>query len=120
MTAKQKSQLESKFRRMFKCDSARIISPNDTFFLIIGWRVSTRDATDGSQWYKNGRPIHFGYLQEKCIASGMTDGELVESAKHYKKITELPKAEAWIAHFKMLGVPITQKLKNEIHKICAA
>jgi len=76
--------LIKRFIRMFRCDTARIISFPERMFLVIG---SNRNTKDGSgYWTKNGHPINFDYVEEKVIASGKTEAELVASAKRYRKL----------------------------------
>lgn len=88
MTSSRKLELESKFLDMFKCDAARITTPSKTHFLVIGFYKEAKN------WQKNGKPITFSYLSEEVIASGKTIKELMASAKLYKKLSEMTKAEA--------------------------
>lgn len=76
----------SYFRRMFRCDTARIIRFPRKMFLVIGFDWNTR--RDAGQWVKNGKPIHFNYVRETVIASGRTDKELLASARHYKNLLQ--------------------------------
>lgn len=81
---KEKSLVE-KFVRMFKCDTARICQPCKRMFLIIGWNRNTKDNESG-YWEQNGKRWDFDYIDEKCIASGNTEKELIVSARHYKSL----------------------------------
>jgi len=69
-------------------DEARIVNPlGDKMFFIIGFWKNTKD--NRGQWMKNGTPYDFDYLDEKCIASGATEEELIESVKEYKRLSEM-------------------------------
>jgi hypothetical protein len=75
-------RLVRRFIRMFKCDTARITSPCDTHFLVLGWN----ERSEG-QWHdQDGKPKNFDYVREEVVASGKTVKELIASAKHYKKL----------------------------------
>lgn len=76
---------ERRFKRMFGCDTARIVTPCGKMFLIIGWKKHTRNLKDRA-WYKNGKRFDFEYTEEHCIASGTTMKELTASAKEYKRL----------------------------------
>ena len=75
------------YKAMFKCDEVRICRYPGRLFLILGWCRSTRQD-GGSQWYRNGEPIHFRYLAEQVVASGRNEEELFESAKEYKRLSK--------------------------------
>ena len=77
------------FIQMFGCDTARIVEPMDKLFLIIGTRRNTKDdPPEHGKWFKNGEPINFDYTEEKVIASGNTEAELMKSAKAYKQLLD--------------------------------
>lgn len=79
--------LERRFVRMFGCDSARVVNfPGDRMFLILGHKRHTKD--DAGQWFKNDEPFDFEYLEEKVIANGRTESELIQSARTYKRLLE--------------------------------
>jgi hypothetical protein len=91
MDAETEARLIRRFVRMFGCDTARISKPRGKLFLIIGHNRNTRD--DAGRWFKNGEPIHFDYVKEKVIASGDTPDELMESAKEYKRLLRMSRAD---------------------------
>ena len=81
------------------CDTARVVKTHSgKLFLIIGYNKSTKDSP--YQWYENNKPIDFEYVEEKTVASGYTDKELLASAKFYKKLSEMTMEE----YFKYLGI----------------
>ncbi len=81
-------RLVMRFHYMFDtCDSIRISTPLDTMFLIIGFKRHTKDVP--GQWLKNGEPFDFEYIEEKCIASGNTEAELISSAIEYKRLCNM-------------------------------
>lgn len=92
--AAAEERLVKRFIRMFGCDTARISKPCGKLFLVIGWNRNTKDGP--GQWTKNGEPIDFDYLQEKVIASGNTEAELIESAKEYKRLQGM----TWADYFR--------------------
>jgi len=81
------------YKKMFRCDEARIIRFETKMFLVLGWSRSTRD--DGAaQWHnQDGEPIHFKYFAEEVVASGATERELLASAKEYKRISKMSAEE---------------------------
>lgn len=84
------TQLISRAKRMFKCDTARITSPCGRHFLVIGWKKNTKtereSGRDVGQWYRNGEPIDFDFVNEQVIANGRTLTSLWNSVKHYKRL----------------------------------
>lgn len=77
--------------QMFGCDSIRIVEYGDLKFLLLGWNRNTKDGSD--QWFKNGQPFDFDYVEEKVVASGATDEELHKSAQEYVRISKLTMEE---------------------------
>ena len=80
-------QIESlavKCRKIIDCDTARISQTLGTMFLVIGFNRNTKD--DEGQWIKNGEPYDFDYMEEKVVASGNTEEELLASAREYKRL----------------------------------
>jgi hypothetical protein len=86
---------ERSFTKMFSCDVAEVKKATDTYFLILGWKRSTKDDTEG-QWYKNGEPFHFKYVHRQVVASGKTLQELRKSADTYKRLEGM----SWEEFFK--------------------
>lgn len=86
----QAHPLIRRFIRMFGCDSAHIITAWKKHFLILGWNANTAENRKknpaAGQWMKNGVPCDFDYVREETVASGDTEQELIESAKHYKRL----------------------------------
>lgn len=78
-------------RELIECDTARISKLNNTLFLIIGFNKHTKD--DSGQWYKNDEPLDFEYVEEKVVASGETEEELLDSAKEYARVSQLTMEE---------------------------
>ncbi len=81
------------FKELFHCDSARISAPTGRMFLIIGYRRSTKDDVEGYWMDESGCRRDWEYLDEKCIASGDTKKELVDSANDYKRLLDLHERE---------------------------
>ncbi len=79
------NELLGQFAAMFDCDTARIVSPLGTLFLIIGHKRSTKNNPITARWLRNGKPYDFEYIEEKVVASGVTLEELTASAKEYKR-----------------------------------
>lgn len=86
MTPLQQARIIKTAIRMFRCDTARISSFPDRSFLIIGHKMDTRNDRTG-QWYRNGEPYDFEYVDETVIASGKTAKELLASMKEYKRLS---------------------------------
>lgn len=85
---RMKKNLENKFIRMFRCDTARISCPGETMFLIIGHKRNTKDAP--GQWVdENGNHKDWEYTAEQVVASGKTEKELINSAKCYKILCKM-------------------------------
>jgi hypothetical protein len=92
----------AEIKKMFGCDSVRISRPLGRMFLIIGFNKNTAD--NEGQWYRNGEPIDFEYLEEQVIANGVCLDELLANAQHYKKLldTDWTKPENWKRYIKEL------------------
>ena len=80
-------KLAARFRRMFKCDQVRVTAPCGRLFLILGWSCNTRQDKS-SQWYRNGKPVHFDYVSEQVVANGCDIDRLIASAEHYHNLTK--------------------------------
>jgi predicted metal-dependent TIM-barrel fold hydrolase len=83
------SALIERCRKIVKCDVARISKLGKTMYFIIGFNRNTKQ--DEGQWVKNGQPIDFDYVNEKVIASGETDDELIESIKEHERLRKMSK-----------------------------
>ena len=85
--------LLDRFTRMFGCDQARITSPSENHFLILGWKSNTAEDRkknpEAGQWTKDGVPYDFDYIHEEVVASGRTEAELITYAEHYKRLMGL-------------------------------
>ncbi|MGV8086382.1 MAG: hypothetical protein ACP5N1_02005 [Candidatus Woesearchaeota archaeon] len=91
------SGLVEKCRELIKCDTARITTPMNKMYLIIGFNRNTKD--DSGQWIdNNGNKFDFDYVAEKVIASGHTPEELLESVKEYNRLDKI----SWEDYFKEL------------------
>ena len=86
-------ELSSKCMEIVECDVARIRQFQDgKMFLIIGFNRNTKD--DLGQSYRNYDFEKGGldpipdrdYVEEKVVASGETESELIKSAERYKKL----------------------------------
>lgn len=82
------TELIEQCRKLIECDTARISKPQGRMFLIIGFNKSTKDDKT-SQFIKNGEPYDFDYVEEKVVATGYTEEELLESAEEYKRLSEI-------------------------------
>ena len=76
-------EIIKKARVIIEFDVARISKTMGRMSLIIGFKKNTKN--DVGQWIKNGEPINFDYVDEKIIASGDTEEELIESVREYKR-----------------------------------
>ena len=89
-------ELSAKCMKIIECDTARIRKfprwLGGKLFLIIGFNRNTKD--DPGQWQdENGNPKDWDYIEEKTVASGKTDEELIESAKEYKRLCGITMTE---------------------------
>lgn len=73
------------FRKMFRCDTVRIVKPRRIMFLVIGWKRNTATSGAGT-WIRNGWPVDFEYVETQIVAMGTTYAALLASAKAYKKL----------------------------------
>ena len=79
--------LSAKCMKIIECDTARI-SKYDKLFLIIGFNKNTKD--DPGQWVdENGNKKDWDYVQEKVVANGETEEELIKSAEEYQRLCEI-------------------------------
>lgn len=90
----RKQEALEKLRELFPdADNIRISDPVDTMFAIVGEETSTGDDT--GQWTRfdpdegEYKDIDFNYLDETIVASGDTVDEIMESAKHYKRLQDM-------------------------------
>lgn len=86
------------FIDLLGCDTARISEAGGKKYLIIGTNQNTKD--DPGQWVKNGMPIDFDYVSEKIVASGITESELLESAREYKRLSGM----TWEEYFREVQI----------------
>lgn len=100
----------NRFCEMFDCDAARVSRPCGRSYLILGTRRNTRES--GGQWYKDGDAIDFDYLDERVVASGETEEELIVSAEEYKRLQE----GGWRYYFEREGIPLTPEIEDAIDK----
>ena len=77
-----KPKLAEQLRQLLGYDTARIVRPIDKMFLIVGTRRNTKD--DPGHIEINGERVNYDYVAEQCVASGMTDADLIASAEKYK------------------------------------
>jgi len=87
-------EIIEKAKAIIEFDVARISKLMGRMYLFIGFKKNTKD--DVGQWLKNGEPIDFDYLEEKIIASGDNEEELIESVKKYKRLCGM----SWEEYFK--------------------
>lgn len=88
-------ELSSKCMKIIECDTARIKKFDDwlggKMFLIIGFNRNTKD--DPGENFINGVKRDWDYVEEKTVASGKTEDELIESAKEYKRLCGMTMTE---------------------------
>lgn len=82
-------ELSSKCMEIVECDTARIRKFDEwlggKMFLIIGFNRNTKD--NPGQWVdEHGNERDWDYVEEKTVASGKTEAELIESAEEYKRL----------------------------------
>jgi len=83
-----------KAKRIFKCDSARIIEFDHTprKFLVIGFKRRSE-----GEWQKHDadgvHPMNFDYLQETTVGIGDTWEKLLENAKWFKSLEGMSMTE---------------------------
>ena len=87
----------SRYKRLFKCDTARISRFPDKLFLIIGWNEKSENECFETTVDGTLLPLIFSYVSEKIIASGRNEKELEVSARHYKKLCGM----SWTEYFKL-------------------
>lgn len=92
MTSKAKTLVARALSMLFQCDTARITSPCDRHFLILGWNKNTKTEREAGRacgkWSVNNEPIDFDYVHEEVVASGHTLKELWRNAKRYKRLID--------------------------------
>ena len=92
--------LAMRCREIIDCDTARISTPANKMFLVIGSNRNTKD--DEGQWTKDGEPYDFDYVEERVVASGETEDELIASAREYKRMESahsvMPESNGRIAY----------------------
>ena len=81
--------LLEKCKQLLGCDEARISKPRNKMFLIVrNWKNTEDDM--GSYWINEKEErIDFKYLEEKVVASGNTEEELLESVYEYKRFCDM-------------------------------
>lgn len=101
-------RLVRRFVRMFGCDAARIETPGNRMFLLIGNKRHTRD--DPGVWVdQDGNEKQWEYIDWKTIASGDTEAELIASAKKYKRLSKM----TWVEYFrKEHGIHFPSNVKD--------
>jgi len=114
MKAEARDKLLVRFKRMFKCDSARIYDGGETLFLIIGRTRNTKD--DEGQWMKDGEPVDWDYLAESTIASGRTEAELMESAKEYLKLSKMSRIDGWKYYLRKHGIKMPKGVERHLRR----
>lgn len=71
-----------------KPDSARIIKPCETMYLIVGYRQNIKN--NYTKWInRKGEEVNFRYEETHIVAHGKTKKELIESVKEYQRISKL-------------------------------
>ena len=86
-------RLVMRFSYMFDCyDSVRISHGSNKYFLIIGVTRNTKD-NPSYQTLRNGEQWDYDYVDEKCIASGQTEDEVIKSAIEYKRLCNMTMGE---------------------------
>ena len=103
----QLAELAKRCCKIIDCDTARISQPREKMFLIIGSVQNTKDSA-GIQWYKNGEPIDFEYVEERVVASGNTEDELLRSVIEYRRLCGMS-IKAYLAELTKDGKQINEK-----------
>ena len=80
-------ELAEKCRKIIGSETARVSKPSGRMFLIIGKKINT--LKDAGMITINGRRSDFDYVEEKVIASGNTEQELIDSVRQYKKLMNM-------------------------------
>jgi hypothetical protein len=85
---KDYSEIARECMKLIECDTARIVSPQNKMYLIIGFNKNTKD--DPGQWIdQKGERRDFKYIQEQVIASGITSEELLNSVREYNRLKKI-------------------------------
>lgn len=87
------SEIVAYCKRELLCDSARFTYLGEKIFLVVGWRKATEQGN--GQWYRNGEPWDFDYLEEHCIAVGHTLDEVMRHARYFNMLEGVDREEAW-------------------------
>lgn len=95
-------------RAIIEFDVARISKPMGRMYLIIGFNKNTKN--DAGQWVKNGEPINFDYVEEKIVASGSTEEELIASVREYKRLSGM----SWEDYFRAVAEGKERNILNLI------
>ena len=84
-----KSTMIERLQELFPdADKVRISTPCNRMFLIIGYKRNTKDAA--GQWVdQDGNARDWEYIEEKAVASGDTEQELMDDAMDYKAVGRL-------------------------------
>lgn len=71
------------------CNTARISIVNDTMFVIIGYKRSTKDDLHSYWVGLDGAIMHFDYVVERTIASGENITQVLNSYYEYLRAENL-------------------------------
>lgn len=103
-----RNKLKSKLDILIPSDRSRITEVSNQLFYIIGFKKNTINDIHEGFWVKDDEIIHFDYFNEKIIASGYNDNELIESVKEYIRLSAI----TWEEYFKDLSKErLTKKIK---------
>jgi len=83
-----------RLRDLLEADTARVSSPlGPRMFLVIGHRRSTRDDPGHWEDADGNRMLDWEYVDEKVVASGETEEELIASAQEYQRLFGMTMAD---------------------------
>lgn len=101
-TQKELEKLAQKCKKYISCDVAWISKPlNDgKMFFIIGFNKNTEWEKDTITTNEKGEKINYDYVQEKVVASGYNEKELIKSIKEYVKLSKM----SWEEYFEEYGL----------------
>jgi hypothetical protein len=95
-TSEELAKIAERCKEHVKCDTARVLKPQDRMYLIIGFIRNTKD--DNIVNCINGKLEDVDYVHEMTVASGYTEEELITSAKEYNRLCRI----TWEEYFKEL------------------
>lgn len=93
MEDKSAKKLSRNFKKILKCDKARIVKAGNIFYLIIGYKRSTKDDKDSIIINEKGKRMDYDYFVESIVARGKTEEELISSFNEYLRLKDMSREE---------------------------